>query len=256
MKYIAVLLFLLVCATVQAGDARVTSGVYAWEDPGVSREGPGQQRLILEGSTPGFEYFRVQANSLEPGGGLPDGQIHDDVEELLIIKEGTLEVTINGEGEILPAGSVSLILPGDSHAIRNIGAEPASYYVLRWRTAAHGDAQNPSAVSTSVNWDKLELKQIAKGGRRHILQVPTTMLAGFEMHTTTLKQGWKSHDQHVHDEDEIILVRFGQFEQLIDSVAHHAGPGAVIFLQSDQPHGIRNIGEGPCEYYAFKWRLR
>jgi (S)-ureidoglycine aminohydrolase len=81
------------------------------------------------------------------------------------------------------------------------------------------------------------------------------MLAEFEIHTTMLNEGMKSHDQHTHTEDEIIIVRYGQVEEMIDGTPHQAGPGSVIFLGSDVPHGIRNIGEGPCEYYAFKWKL-
>jgi (S)-ureidoglycine aminohydrolase len=99
------------------------------------------------------------------------------------------------------------------------------------------------------------MKEISKGGRRSIMRVPTSMLAEFEIHTTMLNEGMKSHDQHTHTEDEIIIVRYGQVEELIDGQAHQAGPGSVIFLESDLPHGIRNIGESPCEYYALKWKL-
>ena len=87
------------------------------------------------------------------------------------------------------------------------------------------------------------------------MRVPTSMLAEFEIHTTMLNEGMKSHDQHTHVEDEIIIVRYGEVEEMIDGKPHKAGPGSVIFLESDVPHGIRNIGEGPCEYYAFKWKL-
>jgi mannose-6-phosphate isomerase-like protein (cupin superfamily) len=106
-----------------------------------------------------------------------------------------------------------------------------------------------------ANWGNLEFKETSKGGRRSIMRVPTSMLAEFEIHTTMLNEGMKSHDQHTHTEDEIIIVRYGQVEEMIDGTPHQAGPGSVIFLGSDVPHGIRNIGEGPCEYYAFKWKL-
>jgi uncharacterized cupin superfamily protein len=100
------------------------------------------------------------------------------------------------------------------------------------------------------------MKPTSKGGRRSIMKVPTSMLAEFEIHTTMLNEGMKSHDQHVHVEDEIIIVRYGLVEELIDDKPYNAGPGSVIFLASNGHHGIRNIGEGPCEYYAFKWKLR
>ena len=61
------------------------------------------------------------------------------------------------------------------------------------------------------------------------------MLAEFEIHTTMLNPGMKSHDQHVHGEAEIILVRYGQVEEMIDGTPHVAGPGDVIFLQANTP---------------------
>jgi (S)-ureidoglycine aminohydrolase len=192
---------------------------------------------------------------VQPGSAVHGAHTHDDREELIIIKEGTVEQTINGESKILSPGSVTLALPGDSHGIRNVGDDPATYYIIRWRTKETDAPVDPSASSLTVNWDDLEFRETSKGGRRSIMRVPTSMLAEFEIHTTMLNEGMKSHDQHTHVEDEIIIVRYGQVEEMIDGKAHTAGPGSVIFLESDVPHGIRNIGEGPCEYYAFKWKL-
>ncbi len=192
---------------------------------------------------------------MAPGAAVHAAHTHDDLEELIIIKEGTIEQSINGESRTLSPGSVTLVPPGDSHGLRNAGEDRATYYVIRWRTRESGSPANASASSVSVDWNDLELKKISKGGRRSIMRVPTSMLAEFEIHTTMLNEGMKSHDQHTHVEDEIIIVRYGQVEEMIDDVPYSAGPGSVIFLGSDVPHGIRNIGEGPCEYYAFKWRL-
>ena len=86
------------------------------------------------------------------------------------------------------------------------------------------------------------------------MRKPTALLNEFEMHVTTLNEGEKSHDPHTHVAEEIILVRFGKVEELIDGQAYQVGSGFLIFLRSNVPHGIRNIGSGPCEYYAFQWR--
>jgi len=234
---------------------QLSSTVYHWNDLEVETRESGERRAVFKGPTDAFEYLQVHASTVEPGTAVHAAHTHDDREELVIIKEGTVEFSLNGECQILPAGSVALALPGDSHGIQNAGEVPATYYIVRWRTNGSDVPADPSASSVIVNWDDLEVKEISKGERRSIMRVPTTMLAEFEIHTTMLNEGMKSHDQHVHPEDEIIIVRYGQVEEMIDGVPHEAGPGAVIFLNSDQPHGIRNIGEGPCEYYAFKWRL-
>jgi (S)-ureidoglycine aminohydrolase len=254
-KIVFASIFLVLTSSTFAEDERLASAVYAWDDMQVSKTSAGERRQVFKGPTGAFEYLQVHVSTVETGTAMHAAHTHDDREELVIIKEGTMEQTINGVSRVLSPGSVTLSLPGDSHGIRNAGDTPASYYIIRWRTWEPGQAVDPAAASVSVNWDDLEVKQISKGERRSILRVPTTMLAEFEIHTTMLNEGMKSHDQHVHGEDEIIIVRFGQVEEMIDGSPHKAGPGDVIFLQANQPHGIRNIGEGPCEYYAFKWKL-
>ena len=82
------------------------------------------------------------------------------------------------------------------------------------------------------------------------------MLREFEMHVTTLKEGMRSHLPHTHIDEEVILVRHGDVEEHIDGELHEVGAGSFIFLRSMIPHGIRNIGTGEAEYYAFKWAPR
>ena len=248
-------ILLVLAGSIQAGDDLVTPTVYAWDDLEVERTKTGERRQVFKGPTTAFEYLQVHVSTVEPGTAMHGAHTHDDREELVIIKEGTLELTLNGESQTLSPGSVMLILPGDSHGLQNVGDTPATYYIIRWRTWKFGENTNPAAASVIANWDDLEVKQISKGERRSIMRVPTAMLAEFEIHTTMLNEGMKSHDQHVHGESEIILLRYGQVEELINDKAYKAGPGSVIFLEAGIPHGIRNIGEGPCEYYAFKWKL-
>lgn len=248
-------ILLLLAGSVQAGDDLVRSSVYAWDDLEVEKSKNGERRQVFKGPTTAFEYLQVHVSTVEPGTAMHAAHTHDDREELVIIKEGSMELTLNDESQVLSPGSVMLILPGDSHGLRNAGDTPATYYVIRWRTWKAGDKTNPSATSVSADWDDLEVRQISKGERRSIMRVSTRMLAEFEIHTTMLNEGMKSHDQHVHGESEIILLRYGEVEELINDKPHKAGPGSVIFLEAGIPHGIRNIGEGPCEYYAFKWKL-
>ncbi len=233
----------------------VESKVYEWADLEVEELAIGETRNIIKGSTEGFEYFQVHSTSLQPGKSADDLHTHEDLEKLIIIKEGTVELTLRGESSILVAGSVTLALPGDLQRIRNAGLIPATYYLLQWRTKSPKGTPAVSVSSEKVNWFDIRFLPSEKGGRRNIIRRPSSMLAEFEMHTTTLNEGMKSHDPHTHIEAEIILVRYGQVEELIDGKPHKAGPGSVIFLESMVPHGIRNIGKGPCEYYAFKWKL-
>jgi quercetin dioxygenase-like cupin family protein len=57
-------------------------------------------------------------------------------EELYVIKEGTVEVLINGERKQVGTGSVVFAAANQPHGIRNAGPTPATYHVIKWRTPA------------------------------------------------------------------------------------------------------------------------
>jgi len=79
------------------------------------------------------------------------------------------------------------------------------------------------------------------------------LLKDLEMHVTTLNEGITSHEEHVHSNEEIILVIKGEVEESIDGTPHRMGPGSLILLTDNVSHGIKNVGKGQCEYFAFKW---
>jgi len=68
---------------------------------------------------------------------LPAGQSphpphqHAD-EEVVIIKEGTLEALQSGKTRKLGPGSVLFQASNQLHGVRNVGSGPAVYYVIRW----------------------------------------------------------------------------------------------------------------------------
>src|SRR5690606_33774140 len=100
----------------------------------------------------------------------------------------------------------------------------------------------------------MNFQENAKGGRTSVMRGPTSTLRELEMHITTLQENEKSHDPHTHPDEEIIVVLQGRVEEMINGKPYELGPGSVIFLGSMDPHGIRNIGKGTCEYYAIRWR--
>ena len=57
---------------------------------------------------------------------------------MMLLKEGTLEATVNGRTFSLSAGSVLFIAQSDLHGWRNNGTTPATYFVLSWKTPKMG----------------------------------------------------------------------------------------------------------------------
>ncbi len=228
----------------------IDSKVYRWDALPIEQAKTGEDRPILHGKTTVFEELEIHATKLNSGKSI-DPKNHDH-EKLIIVKEGKITLSIGESAKILGPGSVVLIMPGNKYKLTNSEKTSATFYFLLWKTNGFSQKNSP-AKSVMVNWNDVAFTTTSKGGKRQVLNHPTAMFDEFEMHVTTLNKGMKSHDQHTHVDEEIILVIKGEVEELIDSQPHKAKKGDLIFLQSNIPHGIRNIGNGPCEYFAFKW---
>jgi quercetin dioxygenase-like cupin family protein len=61
---------------------------------------------------------------------MPHPPHHHLHEEMFLIREGTLEVTISGKPRRLDAGSVAFVGSNDEHGIRNAGKSPTVYFVV------------------------------------------------------------------------------------------------------------------------------
>jgi quercetin dioxygenase-like cupin family protein len=52
-------------------------------------------------------------------------------DELVIVKEGTVEAQIDGQPQHFGSGSVLFQASGDLHGVKNVGDKPATYYVIK-----------------------------------------------------------------------------------------------------------------------------
>lgn len=258
MKYLTLILVLIFSGmSVQAQNLeKLTTYAYIWEDLPVNETKSGEKRQVFEGYTNALTYFEVHVTTLNPGKAPHGSHVHTDMEELIIVKEGKVEQSINGVKKVLGPGSVILASPGDEHGIWNAGDTQASYYIIRWKVKEPLDMERSKEAGGSMfyDWNDIEFKTTAKGGKRQIMRRPTASLEEMEMHVTTLNEGVTSHAEHVHDSEEIILVIKGEVEESINGIPHRAGPGSLFLLMDNVSHGIRNAGKGQCEYFAFKWR--
>ena len=100
-----------------------------YEDLPVRTNGENSSRPILEGETHSGFPIEAHATELAPGAQPHPGHRHRH-EEIFLIREGTLEVTIEGKSTQLGPGSVAFIASNEEHAVRNIGLIRAKYFVI------------------------------------------------------------------------------------------------------------------------------
>ena len=111
----------------------------------------------------------------------------------------------------------------------------------------------PILQSTAFDWDTVPATATAVGSVRQFVRAPTATLDELELHVTTLNSGQTSHAPHQHPNEELIIIREGTVEVLVNGVWKRIGPGSVVFNASNQLHGLRNVGTGPATYHVINW---
>ena len=240
----------------------IESEVYAWKDLVVNKKPQGESRPILEGTTPDFKFCKIHASTLLPKSRMRKEAYLQENEELIIVKEGELTVTIEGKTKVLKAGGIALIMSNDLRETENRSNGNTTYYVFQFNSVEPVDVERGKKAGGSVmlNWDEVAFKPHEKGGRKDFFNRPTSMTKRFEMHTTTLNEGLMSHPPHTHKAAEIIFLinsqgdeATSQAQESINGNWQDAKVGDIIFLQSNSLHGIRNTGKGTCTYFAFQF---
>src|SRR5262245_44978021 len=100
--------------------------VYHWDSLTTIIEDTRARKEIMEGSSTSLSHFEGHASTLQPGKAPHPPHTHADEEELIIVKEGKLKITIGGASAVLGPGSVAYAIPGDEHGIVNVGNSQAT----------------------------------------------------------------------------------------------------------------------------------
>jgi len=107
----------------------LSSKVYRFEDLRASANGNNRFRSVLEGQMHAGCALEVHETDLAPGE-MPHPPHHHPHEEMFLVREGAVEVTISGRSQKLGPGGVAFIASGDEHGIRNAGDTHAQYFVI------------------------------------------------------------------------------------------------------------------------------
>jgi uncharacterized cupin superfamily protein len=86
---------------------------------------------VVDAPTPGLANLEIHITTLNPGQS-PHPHHHHVAEELMILREGTLEAMQQGRTNIVQAGGIIFEASNEEHGLRNIGTNPATYYVIKF----------------------------------------------------------------------------------------------------------------------------
>ena len=112
----------------------------------------------------------------------------------------------------------------------------------------------PLIGSSVFDWNSVSAKPTETGSVRSFFTVRTPTLERLEVHVTTLNPGKSPHPPHRHPNEEMLIIRQGTVEALINGEWKQVGPGSVIFFASNQLHGLRNVGTEPAVYHVINFK--
>jgi quercetin dioxygenase-like cupin family protein len=110
-----------------------TSAVFDWTAIPSTTTAVGAVRNFFRAPTVTLDELELHVTTLNPGQTSHAPHQHVN-EELIIVREGTVETLSNGTWKRLGPGSVIFNASNVLHGIRNVGNEPATYHVINWKT--------------------------------------------------------------------------------------------------------------------------
>jgi quercetin dioxygenase-like cupin family protein len=93
----------------------------------------GQRRDVFDAATGTLDRLHAHQTTLNPGENT--GPLHrHPQEEMVIVREGTLEVNIDGRTQTAGPGAVVFFGVNENENMTNTGRTPATYLVVQWYT--------------------------------------------------------------------------------------------------------------------------
>lgn len=107
------------------------SSVFNWSDLKAVPTKVGESRGVFDAPTPALAEFECHITTLNPGEAPHPPHRHAD-EELMVIREGALEALQGDKTNIVTTGGIIFEASNELHGLRNIGTNPATYYVFKF----------------------------------------------------------------------------------------------------------------------------
>jgi XRE family transcriptional regulator, regulator of sulfur utilization len=124
----------LACVSLAEEPKKVLDSIaWQWNDLAAKKTEVGERRDVVRQPTRTLEELEMHITTLNPHTASHPPHTHPN-EEMVIVREGTLQAHVNGKEVVVTAGGVLFYASMQPHSVQNIGDTPATYYVINWST--------------------------------------------------------------------------------------------------------------------------
>ncbi len=109
----------------------MSSAIFQWESVSPTPTKVGAVRRFFRAPTATLDELEFHVTTLDPGQSSHPPHQHPN-EELIIVKEGSVEAFSNGAWAPASTGSIIFNASNQPHAVRNAGRTAATYFVINW----------------------------------------------------------------------------------------------------------------------------
>ena len=128
------LLALCAFAPMHAADTpKLSSAIHDWQKMEVTSTANGVRRMLFDGPTATLDKLHCHITTLNPGQNSGEPRRHLQ-EEVIVVKEGLVEASVDGRTQTAGPGSVFFFAANAVTRLRNAGDGPATYVVIYFFT--------------------------------------------------------------------------------------------------------------------------
>ena len=111
----------------------LNSSVFDWDKIAATATKYGAKRDVVKSPTATADQLDIHVTTVNPGERSHEPHRHPE-EEVIIVKEGTIESMQEGVTTKVGPGSVIFEASNQLHGLSNGGDTPATYFVIKWWT--------------------------------------------------------------------------------------------------------------------------
>jgi len=120
--------------TAKTTETPLVSAAYEWTKLAVTPTPTGERRAVFEGPTASLDKLHCHSSTLNVG--MTSGEPRKHLqEEVIIIKEGLVEASVDGKLTTVGPGSILFMAANAVTRLRNAGDTPCTYIVVYYYTA-------------------------------------------------------------------------------------------------------------------------